>query len=338
MTSLTTDPADCVLRPSAEEIRDTHVLFHTRHATDLTPERAKIYGYTVTYHATIVENLRRLGLKVTTGSDPQMLFGALDFDYVYFTQVEAAFSGHETLIPAIAAYRGVPFLGPPAPMRSLSEDKVLGKAMAAALGVGVARHRVIDPLAPGVADQAPPGRWILKPRTGVMSEQLSLIESPADWRAAIARAADPHNLGREFLAEEFVPGLNLAVPVVEGFPPMALPVFVEHGEARNNILTETGKEGQSRDYAAEPYAGPGAVEAAAAAARLAAAIAPFDYARFDFRFEPVSNRLVFLEVNLNCAMGPAAVVTRAANLRGVDHESLVGHIFTHSLRRQRRGA
>ncbi|MGH3426587.1 MAG: hypothetical protein ACRDQZ_03280 [Mycobacteriales bacterium] len=64
-------------------------------------------------------------------------------------------------------------------------------------------------------------------------------------------------------------------------------------------------------------------------------MAPFDYARFDFRYDPESKRLVFLEVNMNCAMGPGAVVTRTAAMRGVDYQTLVGHIVTRSLRRQR---
>ena len=78
--------------------------------------------------------------------------------------------------------------------------------------------------------------------------------------------------------------------------------------------------------------------AKAAAAKMAEVMGPFDYARFDFRYEPVSNRLVFLEVNMSCAMGPLTVLTRAAEKVGIDHPTLVGHILSHSLRRQRRAA
>ena len=328
------DLSACVLRPSHNEIRDTHVLFHTIHATDLTQERVNRYGYTVVYHRTILNTLRNIGLRVTPGSDPEMLLQDLDFDYIYFTQIDDPFQGHELLIPCIAAYREIPFLGPPAPVRALSEDKVLGKALAASVGVEVAKHVVINPRQPGNLDLSPPGRWVVKPRTGVMSEHLALVDDEFGWRAVLSRIADPQHANREFIAEEFVPGLNLTVPIIEGFPLSGFPVFVERGEPRNNILTESGKEGQTADYASEPYFGPGSAMASAAAARLATAISPFDYARFDFRFEPERNRLVFLEVNMNCAMGPAAVVARAAALQGIDYQSLVGHVFTHSLRRQ----
>jgi D-alanine-D-alanine ligase len=341
MQDTPTDLSQFALRPTPEEIRSTHVLFHTKHATDLTEERFKRFGYTVAYHAAILRTLRSIGLKVTPGSDPSMLFQELKFDYIYFTQIEDLFLGHELLIPCIAAFRGIAFLGPPAPLRALSEDKTLGKALASSLGVEVAKHHVINPLLPEMSEFSLPGRWILKPRNGVMSEDLTLIENEAGWREALATAAHPRRKGRELLAEEFVPGLNLTVPVIEGFPTQSFPVFVERGEPRHNILTEAGKEGQSpADYAAKPYSGPGAAEALAAAARLAEAMTPFDYARFDFRFHRERNRLVFLEVNMNCAMGPASVVARAAQMRGIDYQALISHVFTHSLRRQkgRKGA
>lgn len=327
-----------VLRPSEKEIRDTQILFHTRHATDLTEERRKRYGNTVVYHAAILQNLRNIGLTVTPGSDPEIFFQDLHFfDYIYFTQIVDPFQGHELLIPCIAAFRGIAFLGPPATVRALSEDKILAKALAASIGIEVAGHHVISPLLPGMSDFSLPGRWVLKPRTGVMSEHITFIDSEAGWRAAIVNAANPRHAGRQFMAEEFVPGLNLAVPVIEGFPLEGFPVFLERGEPHNNILTEAGKDGQSDDYASEPYSGPGAAEASAAAARLAEALVPFDYARFDFRFEPERQRLVFLEVNMNCSMGPDSVVTRAAGLKQIDFQTLVGHVFTYSLRRQRRG-
>lgn len=336
MSGAANDLSKHVLRPSPDEIRDTRVLFHTRHATELTEARIRKYGYTVTYHKAVFDTLQGLGLQVTPGSDTELYFGDLPFDYIWFTQVEGAFLGHETMVPSIAAFRNVAFLGPPAPMRALSEDKVLGKAMAASLGIPVAKHRVIDPLNLGPDDRYLPGQWILKPRTGVMSMDIAFVGSEMGWRAALQAAADARHRGRDFLAEEFVPGLNLSVPVIEGFPLDGFPVYVERGEARNNLLTFAGKEGQEGGYRSEPYDGPGAAQASAAAARLAAAISPFDYARFDFRFEPITNRLVFLEVNMNCAMGPLAVVAQAAKKRGLTYADLVSHIFTYSLRRQQK--
>lgn len=324
-----------LLSPTPEELRTTDVLFLARHATDFSPERRKQFGYHVVYHAIMLRTLRDLGLKVTPASDLAVLLRPLDYDFVYAIHSHALFDGHELLAPAIAAFRGIPCLGAPAPMRALSEDKVLAKQLAASIGLEVAEHRVVNPLRPDMADFSLPGSWILKPRGGIASDAVTKIDGEAGWPEALAAASDPRHEGREFIAEEFVPGLNLTVPVIEGFPLRHFAVFEECGRPGDNVLTKEGKRGQNPQYASAPYHGPGAREASAAAARLAAEISPFDYARFDFRYDPATKRLVFLELNIACNMSPASVIRRAALLHGIDYRPLVGHVLTYSLRRQR---
>lgn len=335
-TKLAPDIAKFLLRPSEKELGDTRVLFLARHATDFSRERRKQYGYHVVYHEILLKTLRELGLKVTPVSDFEVLFEPPAFDYLYAIHSHALFDGHELLAPSIAAYHGIPYLGASAPVRALSEDKVLGKKFAAEIGLDVAEHRVIDPSLPDMADFALPGCWILKPRGGIASDALMKVENQTEWRAALAAAADPRNEGREFIAEEFVPGLNLTVPVIEGFPPQTFAVFSERGRPGDNIVTKEGKRGQNPNYASEPYDGPGGAEASAAAELLAAEISPFDYARFDFRYDPATDRMVFLEMNIACNMAPASIIRSAALLHGIDYQALVGHVFAHSLRRQRK--
>jgi D-alanine-D-alanine ligase len=329
------DLRESILRPSPEEVHGTHILFHARHATDSSPERHKLYGYPVIEHAVILETLRGLGFKVTAGSDPQDLLDPLDYDFIFTMHTQASFEGHELFAGALAAFRGIPFLGAPAPIRAIAEDKVLGKHVAASIGLDVAEHHLISPLRPGMADFSLPGRWIVKPRGGCDSVAVTLVEGQPAWRDALAAAANPKNEGRDFIAEAFVPGINLTVPVIEGLPAQSLAVFEEHGREGDNILDQAGKIGKSASYSSEPYFGPGAEQASAAAARMAAALSPFDYARFDFRYDPDAGRLVFLEGNVVCSLGPATVVARAAGLGGIDYPSLIGHLVTRSLRRQR---
>ena len=334
---LPSDSNEFLLRPSPQELRDTHVLFHAQHAVDSSPERRKRYGYPVIEHATILEALRYLGFKVTPESDPEALLGPLDYDFIFSKHMQqSTYEGHELLSAAIAAFRGIPCIGPPAPIRGVTEDKVLGKFIAAAAGLEVVEHHLIDPLRPGMADFSLPGRWIVKPRDGCLSMHVMLVDGEAGWRDALVELANPVHGGRQFMAEPFVPGLNLTVPVIEGFPTQGFAVFQEKGRPGDNVLEPGGKVGHTSHYLSEPYDGPGAAETSAAAARMAAAITPFDYGRFDFRFDPETNRLVFLEANIVSAMGPATVVARAAEIEGIDYPSLVGHLVTHSLRRQRR--
>jgi D-alanine-D-alanine ligase len=311
------------------------VLFLARHATNFSEERKRQYGYHVVYHEVLLKTLRDIGLKVKPASDFRVLFQKPDYNFLYGIHSHAIFDGHELLAPSIAAYHGVPFLGSPAPVRAMSEDKFLAKKFAASVGIDVAKDKVFNPADTAMQGFSMPGSWVLKPRGGIASDALMKVDSEAEWDAALKAAADPKNEGRDFMAEEFVPGINLTVPVIEGFPPETFACFIERGRAGDNMLTKEGKRGMNPDYASEPYGGPGAAEASAAAAKLAAEISPFDYARFDFRYDTEAKRLVFLEMNIACNMSPASVVRIAAAQHGIDYGPLVAHVFTHSLRRQR---
>jgi D-alanine-D-alanine ligase len=327
----------CLLKPTPEEIADTHVLFLARHALDASPERRAKFGYHVVYHAILLNALRSLGFKVTPASEHEVLFGPLDFDFLYAIHSHAIFDGHELLTPAIAAYRGVPCLGASAPTRAISEDKVLAKQVAASAGLDVAGHQIISRSDVDRNGFRLPGSWILKPRGGIASDAVIKVDSDADWPGALTAISDPRHKGRDFIAEEFVPGLNLTVPVVEGFPPGTFAVFQETGRPGDNVLTNEGKRGLNNTYKSAPYEGPGAKEALKATADMAAQISPFDYARFDFRYDPDTRRTVFIEVNIACNMAPASAVYRAAALHGIKYEELVGHVLTYSFRRQRKG-
>jgi D-alanine-D-alanine ligase len=327
--------SEYLLSPNPEERANTRVLFLARHAGLDSPERRAQYGYHVVYHANLLDTLKGIGLAVTPASDFGVLFRPLAFDFLYAIHSHAIFDGHELLAPAIAAYNKVPCLGPTAPMRAISEDKVLAKQVAASLGLAVAKHRVIVPGATNPKGLRLPGSWILKPRSGIASDALMKVDSESDWHDAFAAMTNPRHEGREFMAEEFVPGMNLTVPVIEGFPPMTFSAFEEQGRPGDNVLTNEGKRGLNPHYKSEPYDGPGAEEAVRASARLAAEISPFDYARFDYRYDPEAKRLVFIELNMVCNMAPASVVNRAAYLHGINYDALVRHVFTYSLRRQR---
>ena len=105
------DLTEFVLRPSARELRDTHILFHARHAHDSSRERFDLYGYPVVEHEVILKALRHLGFKVTPKSEPEALLGPLDYDYIYSLHLQSFYEGHELLCAAIAASHGIPFIG-----------------------------------------------------------------------------------------------------------------------------------------------------------------------------------------------------------------------------------
>ena len=61
---------------------------------------------------------------------------------------------------------------------------------------------------------------------------------------------------------------------------------------------------------------------------------PFDYGRFEFRYDPEFDALLFMEVNLSCNLWSQKTISRSAATIGVDHATLVESIVAHSLGRQ----
>lgn len=61
---------------------------------------------------------------------------------------------------------------------------------------------------------------------------------------------------------------------------------------------------------------------------------PFDYGRFEYRYDPVTGALLFMEVNLSCNLWSRKTISRSAAMLGVTHAALVETIIAHSLERQ----
>lgn len=62
---------------------------------------------------------------------------------------------------------------------------------------------------------------------------------------------------------------------------------------------------------------------------------PFDYGRFEFRFDPAAGALSFMEVNLSCNLWSRKTISRSARTLGLSHRDVVETIVAHSMGRQR---
>ena len=67
--------------------------------------------------------------------------------------------------------------------------------------------------------------------------------------------------------------------------------------------------------------------------RMAEEFRPFDYGRFEFRFDREGGKVQFLEINLNANLWSQKVYGRSAQLAGLSQEQLIETILTESLRR-----
>ena len=69
------------------------------------------------------------------------------------------------------------------------------------------------------------------------------------------------------------------------------------------------------------------------AARVAQEFHPFDYGRIEFRFDPKTGDINFIEINLNCNLWSEKVMAKAAAQAGFSHADLLETILAESFRR-----
>ena len=85
----------------------------------------------------------------------------------------------------------------------------------------------------------------------------------------------------------------------------------------------------------EPVEDAGLVAKLEAATRaLLPELWPFDYGRFEYRYEPATGEIWFMEVNLSCNLWSKKTISRSAASIGIGHEALVEHILAQSMLRQ----
>ena len=68
---------------------------------------------------------------------------------------------------------------------------------------------------------------------------------------------------------------------------------------------------------------------------LAEIFRPFDYGRFEFRFDEATGEINLLEVNLQCNLWSKKVYGRSAELMGWSQEDLIESIVAQGLRRHK---
>lgn len=290
------------------------------------------------YHHELRTTLEAIGLNVIPAQDFSAIEVGPDVDFVFTLLNRAGFQNSEMLAPLMLARRGVPFLGASPILRGLADDKHLSKVLARRHGVPTADWIVCrrgSPIAePGFRSE----RLVVKPNASSASWGVKIV---GDWAAAREHVERLHEQGHDVIVEEYQPILDVAVPVVGGADPepWLLPAMAHTPEVPGELRSYEEKRALVPTLAGSdpltPLEDREAVERMNGyAEKLCSELWPFDYGRFEFRFDPATGAIGFMEVNLSCNLWSRKSISRSAASIGIDHAALVESIVAHSLMRQ----
>lgn len=289
------------------------------------------------YHREVREVLEGLGFNLELADSYEALFADPGCDFIFPLLNRGGFLNSEMLLPLLATRLGIPFLGASPILRGLSDDKHLTKLEARAHGVPTAPWAIYRRGAPVEPEACPRGeRLVIKPNASSASWG---VREASDWSGTRQAIAEIHAEGHDAIVEPFLDGSDVEVPVITcGGRPAILPMMLfeqaDPGHLRTYLEKRDLAEGE-QNYRLLPFDdrefGPRIAEYTQ---RLAGVFFPFDYGRFEFRFDQRSGDLRMLEVNLNCNLWSKKVYGRAAALAGWSHADLIETILCESLARQ----
>lgn len=327
-------PHEQCLRLRDEAKKRLKILFLAKWAEgDGTPDTED--GTHATYHYELRETLKDIGLNVEACGRYERLFDKPDYDFLFTLFNRGGFVNSEMLAPLIATYRNVPFLGASPILRGLGDDKHLMKLAAKSRGLTTPKWEIYRRGCPSI-DR--PGfkseRMVVKPNASSASWGIKAVET---WTDALAHINYLHELGHDAIVEAFVDGYELAVPIVGGRGPWILPVirFVVDDPLAIRSYEQKRHLTPSDDVVLQVYDEQPIIDRLHKHAQsILPEIWPCDYARMEFKYDPTTDTLNFLEINLSCNLWSKKAVPYSARCAGVEYPELIETILCHSMLRQ----
>lgn len=296
-------------------------------------------GNHAVYHHELRTTLEEIGLDVVAAESFEAIASKPHVDFVIPLLNRAGFVHSEMLAPLQLTRHGLPFLGAAPIIRGLTDDKHLAKVVAHSRGLATADWKLYRKTA---GEIVPPDfiaeRLIVKPNASSASWGIGLFDN---WNDTADQIRWLHDRGHDAIVEEWVPLIDIGVPVIGGPSgrPWILPPMIYSPDDPLAVRSYEEKRGLVETQDLDPLR---PVADATLVARLEAAVEPlleefwpFDYGRFEFRYDPVSGALSFMEVNLSCNLWSKKTISRSARTLGMSHRDVVESILAFSLGRQR---
>ena len=252
--------------------------------------------------------------------------GALATCDVVFPVLHGA-PGEDGAVAALADLAGLPVVGCPVIGSAVAMDKHATKAVAAALGVGVAPGLLLLPGDPVPAIRPP---VVVKPTTAGSSVGVTVVREAAGLDAAVAAA---RAAGDAVLVEHYVRGREVQLAVVERRDgSLTVPPPIEYGVEEGDVFDTSRKYDGTAVVRFPAQVEPG-VEAALreAAVRLFRALGCRGLSRFDFFV--TEDGFLLNEVNTMPGMTPQSGFPRMCRAAGLDLPALTDELVAVALRR-----
>ena len=233
--------------------------------------------------------------------------------------------GEDGAIAALGDLGGVPVAGCPASAGAIAMDKHATKAVAAALGIGVAPGVLLHPGDPVPAVRPP---VVVKPTGAGSSVGVSVVVDAADLAGAVAAA---RAVGDAVLVEAYVRGREVQVAVVERRDGgLLVPPPIEYAVPEGAVF-DTSRKYDGTAVAHLPARVDGALRAAleAAAVRLFRALGCRGLARLDFFV--TDDGFLLNEVNTMPGMTAQSGFPRMCRAAGLDLPALVDELVAGAL-------
>lgn len=329
-------PAPRIARIPEKALDSTRVLLIAKHIFwqgGLHPED----GNHALYHREMRAVLEGLGVRLQLADSYETLFADPGCDFLFPLLNRGGFLNSEMLLPLLATRLRLPYLGASPILRGLSDDKHLAKLEAVSRGVPTAPWTIYR--RGGAADPAActrGERLVIKPNASSASWG---VREAADWSGVSRAVEEIHAQGHDAIVEPFLEGSDVEIPMITSAgQPEIMPMMLFEQANPAHLRTYSEKRDlveRAQKYRLVPF---DPVRCPAPIARYAQTMAevftPFDYGRFEFRFDERAGTAYFLEVNLNCNLWSKKVFGKSAALLGWRQSELIETILCESMARQ----
>lgn len=229
--------------------------------------------------------------------------------------------GEDGTLQALLDLSKVPYTGSGMLASALAMDKHRAKMMFRAAKIPTPRGRLLHSPKDSFDPEALGGfPLVVKPNAGGSSVAVHIVKEPAALKPAIEDAFRYPPV----LVEEFIPGRELTVAVLEGRALPAVEIIPEEGfyDFRHKY-----SKGHTRYEVPAELSGDTAAEAARLAELTYRSLGCSGVARIDFRLTGKGN-LYCLEANTIPGMTGTSLVPMAAGAVGISYEELVERLVT----------